>query len=61
MAISILIAMVMKLQLATTFASDQHVADFVINLSDLHGKGGTEINYITDISTFEASGIDTLW
>ena len=29
------------------------VADFVENLSVLSGKGNTEVNYITDLGTFE--------
>ena len=57
MGASILLAVVMKLHLAISLASDQHIADFVMNLSDLDGKGGTEINYITDLSTSEERGV----
>ena len=58
MGASILIAFIMKLHLAMSFVSDQHIAEFVMNLSDLDGKGGAEINYITNLSTFEARGVD---
>ena len=34
-------------------AMDELVADFVVNLLKLNGKGGNEINYITDLRTSE--------
>ena len=32
---------------------DEVVADFMANLSELIGKGDTEVNYITDLRAFE--------
>ena len=59
MKASILIAIDMTLLAAMSCASennaiDEHViADFVVNLSGLSGEGNTEVNYVSDRTTFE--------
>ena len=59
MKTSIFIVFEMTLLAAMSSASenkaiDEHlIADFVVNLSGMSGEGNTEVNYVSDGTTFE--------
>ena len=46
---------------STSISANGHmVADFMENLSELSGKGNSEVNYITDLTTFEEREVNQL-
>ena len=54
------IVMIIRFQGAMLFvgasknsAINGQVADFIANLADMNGKGGSEVNLLTDVTTFE--------
>ena len=53
------IALVIKFHMAIIMqpsksnAFDEHIADFVVNLSKMNGKGSSEVNFISDMATFD--------
>ena len=55
------IAFVIKFQMAIIMQSsksnafDEHIADFAVNLSKMNGKGSSEINFISDMATFDVN------
>ena len=57
----LVIALVIKFQMAIIMQSsksnafDEHIADFVVNLSKMNGKGSSEVNFITDMATFDVN------
>lgn len=57
----LVIALVIKFQMAMIMqasksnASDEHIADFVVNLSKMNGKESSEINFISDMATFDVN------
>ena len=54
-ALVIIFQMAMIMQASKSNASDEHIADFVVNLSKMNGKGSSEINFISDMATFDVN------
>ena len=52
-ALVIIFQMAMIMQASKSNASDEHIADFVVNLSKMNGKGSSEVNFISDMETFD--------
>ena len=52
-ALVIIFQMAMIMQASKSNASDEHIADFVVNLSKMNGKGSSEVNFISDMATFD--------
>ena len=54
-ALVIIFQMAMIMQASKSNASDEHIADFLVNLSKMNGKGSSEINFISDMATFDVN------